>query len=227
MNPVAFEIFNISIRWYGLAYLFSFFIIDFLIKKKLSDIYDVKIIDKIISFTFLGMIIGGRIGYMIIYDTHNILNFIEIISIWNGGMAAYGGFIGGIIFLYFKCKEMKVEFNDFLDSIANYIPVALFLGRIANLINDEIPGRVLFGYEHPVIIYSILFEGVFLFIFLHFKNKTVFSKISHSNLFFIFYGLIRLILDCFRDTESSMFFNMTYSQLFAILSILIGFFRKS
>ncbi len=224
MDSTAFTIFNFSVQWYGLAYFFSFLIINFYLKQSLSSKYSANIVDKITNFTFLGMIIGGRVGYVVAYDTNNLLNFSELIAVWNGGMAAYGGFIGGFIFLYIKCKIEKVNFHNFLNNIASFLPIALFLGRIANLINDEIPGKVIFQYRHPVILYSILFEGIFLFFLLKYKSKVkLLAQLSTSSLFMIFYGLIRFILDFFRETETSMLLNMTYGQIFGLGMILIGF----
>lgn len=224
MNPIAFSVFSLNITWYGISYFVSFIIINFLVVRKLSYKYSKKSIEEIISFAFLGMIVGGRLGYLVLYAPENLFR-IEAISIWNGGMAAYGGFIGGAIFLYLKARLRKVAIRDLLDSIALYLPIGLFFGRIANYINDEIPGRVLFGVEHPVILYSIFFEGIFLYLLINFKNYfTKLQIISESALFLISYGSLRLLLDFFRMTESAMLFSFTYGQVFGVIMMSIGLF---
>ncbi|QEK38086.1 prolipoprotein diacylglyceryl transferase [Candidatus Cytomitobacter indipagum] len=227
MNPIAFSIFSFDITWYGISYFISFVSINHFTVRKLSSKYPEKQIEQIMSFSFFGMIVGGRLGYVILYDFQNLLNFKEIIAVWNGGMAAYGGFIGGITFLYIRSKILKVKINDILNAISLYIPIALFFGRIANHINNEIPGRELFGMYHHVILYSIFLEGMFLFILINFKNYfSILQKISESNLFFISYGSIRIFLDFFRATESSMFYYFTYGQLFGSIMIVIGLLRS-
>ncbi|QEK38444.1 prolipoprotein diacylglyceryl transferase [Candidatus Cytomitobacter primus] len=228
MDPVAFTVFSIKVHWYGIAYFTSFLIVNYLTIRRLSYIYSAKHIEKALSFAFLGMIIGGRLGYIMLYEPSKLLNVMEAIAIWNGGMAAYGGFIGGISFLYFKSKLYKIKIIDMLNTLACYMPIALFFGRVANWINNEIPGKVLYDnaqniiFHHPVILYSILFEGVILYFLINFKNNLRLNSITESNLFFISYGVIRLVLDYFRAVESSMFYCLTYGQVFSIMMIIFA-----
>ena len=187
LNPVAFEIFFIKIHWYSLAYIFGIicgwiYIKKILIKNNIHKIY----IDDLITYLIIGIIVGGRLGYVLIYNLKFYLkNPSEIIMIWQGGMSFHGGLIGIIIATVIFCKKNNLEKYIFFDFIAVAAPIGIFFGRIANFINSELVGKptdLIWGVIYPLVdniprhpsqLNEAIFEGIFLFIIM---NKIYFSK---------------------------------------------------
>ena len=159
LNPVAFQIFSFEIRWYSLAYIFGILIGWLYCKKKLIN--DDKLnglFDDLLSYLILGIIIGGRIGYVLFYNPKYYLeNFSEIFMIWSGGMSFHGGLLGVIITTLLFGKKYKINPYIFLDLISQVAPIGLFLGRIANFINSE-----LYGIETDVL-WSVKFVMIDIF----------------------------------------------------------------
>jgi len=240
LNPVAFEIFFIKIHWYSLAYIFGIicgwiYIKKILIKNNIHKIY----IDDLITYLIIGIIIGGRLGYVLIYNLKFYLkNPLEIIMIWQGGMSFHGGLIGIIIATVIFCKKNNLEKYIFFDFIAVAAPIGIFFGRIANFINSELVGKptdliwgVIFPLvdsipRHPSQLYEAIFEGIFLFIIM---NKIYFSKNykegSCSFAFLIFYGIFRLFSEIFREPDEQIgyiFGSLSMGMLLSILMIFIG-----
>ena len=240
LNPVAFEIFFIKIHWYSLAYIFGIicgwiYIKKILIKNNIHKIY----IDDLITYLIIGIIVGGRLGYVLIYNLKFYLkNPLEIIMIWQGGMSFHGGLIGIIIATVIFCKKNNLEKYIFFDFIAVAAPIGIFFGRIANFINSELVGKptdliwgVIFPLvdsipRHPSQLYEAIFEGIFLFIIM---NKIYFSKNykegSCSFAFLIFYGIFRLFSEIFREPDEQIgyiFGSLSMGMLLSMLMIFIG-----
>ena len=240
LNPVAFEIFFIKIHWYSLAYIFGIicgwiYIKKILIKNNIHKIY----IDDLITYLIIGIIVGGRLGYVLIYNLKFYLkNPLEIIMIWQGGMSFHGGLIGIIIATIIFCKKNNLEKYIFFDFIAVAAPIGIFFGRIANFINSELVGKptdliwgVIFPLvdsipRHPSQLYEAIFEGIFLFIIM---NKIYFSKNykegSCSFAFLIFYGIFRLFSEIFREPDEQIgyiFGSLSMGMLLSILMIFVG-----
>ena len=240
LNPVAFEIFFIKIHWYSLAYIFGIicgwiYIKKILIKNNIHKIY----IDDLITYLIIGIIVGGRLGYVLIYNLKFYLkNPSEIIMIWQGGMSFHGGLIGIIIATVIFCKKNNLEKYIFFDFIAVAAPIGIFFGRIANFINSELVGKptdliwgVIFPLvdnisRHPSQLYEAIFEGIFLFIIM---NKIYFSKNykegSCSFTFLIFYGIFRLFSEIFREPDEQIgyiFGSLSMGMLLSILMLFIG-----
>ena len=194
----------IDIRWYSLAYIFAFILGSVIIKKLNSGSYrlisDDKI-DKFFIWAIIGVILGGRIGYVLFYQTN--LFFTKptyILEIWNGGMSFHGGLIGMILSIYFFSLTYKIQFFYLSDLVSLVAPIGLFLGRISNFINTELYGRVTDfplaiiyplidnNPRHPSQLYEAFFEGIILFIILlfYFSNRPKQYIIGNiSGLFFI------------------------------------------
>ena len=243
LNPIAFEIFSIKIHWYSLAYIFGIIFGWIYCKKKLiNDQKLLNLFDNLINYLIFGIIIGGRLGYVIIYNLEYFLkNFIEIFMIWEGGMSFHGGLIGIIVSTYFFSKKNNVNTYIFLDLIALVAPIGIFLGRISNFINSELYGRetdVLWAvkfskidniYRHPSQIYEAILEGIVLFIVLNYlNNKYSFKKPGIvSSIFLILYSFFRIIIEFFREPDSQigyLFFNLTMGQLISIIFLFFGIF---
>ena len=241
LDPIAFKIFNFSVYWYSLSYLFgfifSFFYAKFLIQKgyvKLNFSY----FEDFLSWAVVSVIIGGRLGYIFFYNLNFYLeNPLFILKIWEGGMSFHGGLLGLIfsIFLYSKLK--KIDFIELSNLVSACAPFGLFLGRIANFVNKELVGKptdsnwgVLFiendVLRHPSQLYESLFEGLvlfFLILYVFFKNYHKFVNIFA--VFFIFYGLSRFALEFYREPDEHIgyiFQNFSMGQLLSFPMIIIG-----
>ena len=141
-DPVAFQVFSLEIRWYSLAYIFGLIFGWIYCKKVLIRNQIIKkLFDDYITYLIIGIIVGGRLGYVFIYNPNYFLNNLsEILMIWNGGMAFHGALIGIILASVIFCKKHKQDFFYFTDLVALSAPIGIFLGRIANFINSELYG---------------------------------------------------------------------------------------
>lgn len=185
MNPIAFSIFGLNIRWYALAYVAAF-VIGYVLFKHLMrrpnselDISNKKM-DDLLTAIILGVVVGGRLGYVLFYNLgYFIAHPLEIFAVWNGGMSFHGGLIGVIGAVFWFGWKNKINSWRILDLMAVVAPIGLFFGRIANFINMELmghptnvpwavefvdkDGNVLIPASHPSPIYEALTEGVILF----------------------------------------------------------------
>ncbi len=241
-DPIAFEIFSLEIRWYSLAYIFGILIgwlycRKILIKDKTTSV----LFDDLIPYVVIGIIIGGRIGYVIFYNLEYYLNnLIEIIMIWQGGMSFHGGLIGVIVATIIYCGKKKLDKFIFLDLIAASSPIGIFLGRISNFINSELYGRetdvfwsVIFSKidnvtRHPSQLYEAFLEGVILFLimFLLVKKNCLTKPGLISSIFIIFYSLFRFFAELYRAPDEQLGFvivNLTMGQIMSLIFLLIGF----
>jgi len=240
-DPVAFQIFSIEIRWYSLAYIIGISIGWILSKKIFISEKSVKEnFDDFIAYIILGIIIGGRLGYVLFYNFDYYLdNLIEIIKIWEGGMSFHGGLIGVIIVSFLFAKKNNQETFIYLDIVALAAPIGIFFGRIANFINSELYGietSLPWGvnfiqidnlYRHPSQLYEALFEGLILFLILLYYRSKGFMKSAGliSSLFLIFYSFFRFLIEFLRVPDEQLgliFLNLSMGQLISILFLIIG-----
>ena len=187
-DPVAIQFFSVEIRWYSLAYIIGILLGWILSKKIFISNDNIKIkFDDYLTYIILGIIIGGRLGYVIFYNfSYYLNNFFEIFKIWQGGMSFHGGLIGVIIAtILFNKKNLEATFK-YLDIVSLVAPVGIFFGRIANFINSElygtetnVPWAVKFVkvdnlFRHPSQLYEAFFEGIILFLILIFLEIKIF-----------------------------------------------------
>ncbi|MDB9811067.1 prolipoprotein diacylglyceryl transferase [Candidatus Pelagibacter sp.] len=247
-DPVAFQIFSLEIRWYSLAYIMGILLGWLYCKKKLIKNEDLlNIFDDYITYLIIGIILGGRFGYILFYNLEYFLkNPIEIIMIWNGGMSFHGGLIGVIIATKLFSNKHKTNPFIFLDLVALSAPIGIFFGRITNFINSELYGRVADipwsvkfvsvdnANRHPSQLYEAFFEGIILFFILsYFFKKDYFKKPGViSALFLIFYSLFRFFTEFFRSADPQigyLILNLTLGQLISAVFLFFGmilFFLK-
>lgn len=145
-NPVALQLGPVSLHWYGLMYLIGMFFALWLAKsraKKINSGWTTSEVENLLFLGFLGIFIGGRLGYILFY---NFLSFLEnpliLFMVWQGGMSFHGGLIGAIVVMYFFAKKRKKPFFQVTDFVAPLIPFGLAAGRLGNFINGELWGRV-------------------------------------------------------------------------------------
>ncbi len=244
IDPVILSLSFIEIRWYSLSYIFGL-IIGLVLIKKLNKakgtIISSNIIDNFLIWAVIGIILGGRFGYVFIYQINLFLsNPFYLFEIWNGGMSFHGGLFGLIISMIFYCSKNNISFFYLSDLVAIVAPIGLFLGRIANFINTELIGRPTEFYisviypsidnvaRHPSQLYEAFFEGIILFLILLFVFiKNIKYKIEGviSGLFLSFYSLFRFFIEFLREPDSQigLFYNyITMGQLLSIPLFLIG-----
>ena len=240
-DPVAFQIISYEIRWYSLAYIAGI-IIGWMLCKKIfirkSDINEK--FDDYITYLVIGIIIGGRLGYIIFYNfNYYINNFLDIFKVWEGGMSFHGGLIGIIVASILFSKKHNQDSFLYMDLVSLVAPIGIFFGRLANFINSElygtptdIPWAVTFIQvdnlsRHPSQLYEAILEGIILFIILmYFKNKDYLKKPGLiSGLFLIFYSMFRFFIEFVRVPDEQLgylIFELSMGQIISLISFVIG-----
>ena len=249
-DPVFVNLGPVEIRWYSLAYILGIILgwvyatkVIKLIAFKQSNFVSVNKLqfDELLIYLILGIIFGGRLGYVLFYNPiYYSENLSEVFKLWLGGMSFHGGLLGVIVGIYLYSKK-KNNFFKFADIVACVAPIGLFFGRIANFINAELVGKfstlpwaVTFPNidnltRHPSQIYQAILEGIILFIIINFlalKKKLIFKTGYISSLFLIFYSLLRIFGEFFREPDEHLgylfgFFSM--GTLLSILTLIAGF----
>ena len=240
-DPVAFQIMSFEIRWYSLAYITGIIIGWLLCKKILIQKSDInEKFDDYITYLVIGIIIGGRLGYIIFYNfSYYINNFFDIFKVWEGGMSFHGGLIGIIVASILFSKKNNQDSFLYMDLVSLVAPIGIFFGRLANFINSElygtptdIPWAVTFIQvdnlsRHPSQLYEAILEGVILFIILmYFKNKDYLKKPGLiSGLFLIFYSLFRFFIEFVRVPDEQLgylIFELSMGQIISLIFFVIG-----
>ena len=246
INPIAIDLGLINISWYALSYVVSilcawYFILRIIEIKKIN--ISNKIISDLISNCMVGIILGGRLGYVIFYNPEYYLNnLVDIFKIWNGGMSFHGGLIGVILAIIYTSKTSKISIIIFSDLISIVSPIGLFFGRIANFINGELYGRVTnnhFGMifpnggslpRHPSQLYEAFFEGLVLFLIMIFlmNRSSIFKSKGCLTASFIFlYGIFRFFIEYFREPDEHIglfYFNFSMGQILSLPMIVLGLY---
>ncbi len=254
IDPVAFSVFGLPVRWYALAYIAGFvigyYLMKYLTSRKDSEIcLSKKQMDDLLTYFVLGVILGGRLGYVLFYNlSYFIANPLEIFALWHGGMSFHGGLIGVIVaaFLFAKNNnfpDKSVARNTFriLDTLAVLVPLGLGFGRIANFINMEIMGRLTdspFGVifiggpqipRHPSPLYEFALEGVALLIImltLYYKTNLRRYVGALSGMFCILYATFRIFCEQFRAPDAQIGFltswGLTQGMLLSFIMMLVG-----
>jgi phosphatidylglycerol:prolipoprotein diacylglycerol transferase len=247
---VLLQIGPITIRWYALAYIFGILIGWYYARRIVSNPalwgpggspITRRRIDDFVVFGTIGIIVGGRLGYVLIYDLQRFIDApLSIFALWEGGMSFHGGFIGVVVATALFCRFTKIPVWSLVDVLAVITPVGLFLGRIANFINGELYGRVsdvpwamVFptGGElprHPSQLYEAGLEGIVMFVvlwFLAYRGKWLQKPAFMSGAFVALYGTARTFAELFRQPDAQIGFlanGMTMGMLLSIPMILIG-----
>lgn len=242
IDPVAFHIGPLPVFWYGLMYLFGFFagwaLISLRIRYSPRGFTQDQVSD-IIFYAAIGVILGGRLGYILFYDTQVIwTNPLLIFQTWKGGMSFHGGVLGVMLSLWICARKMHKPFFALTDLITPVIPVGLGAGRIGNFINGELWGRttdvpwaMIFPNggpypRHPSQLYEFLLEGVVLFLILWIFSRKPRPLGAVSGLFALCYGIFRCFVEFFREPDAPIgyvaFGWVTEGQLLSIPLILFG-----
>ena len=226
IDPVAFSLGPLSVKWYGLAYVAGL-LIGWQYMRRLvatprlwrdgKSPFAPTLADDLFLWTALGVVVGGRLGHVLLYEPRYYLQFpLEILKVWNGGMAFHGGMLGTILAMWLFARRHNVVPLTVMDLVAASVPFGLFFGRVANFINSEVVGResdvpwamVFPGWgpnpRHPSQLYEAMLEGVVLFLVLRW--------LTHHRLalrwpglvggaFLAGYGALRIICELFKNEE--------------------------
>ncbi len=244
IDPVALDLGPLTIRWYSLAYIAGLLLgwrFMLSLSSRLKHVIPKATIDDFLVWATLGVIFGGRIGYILFYNpAHFAANPLEIFEIWNGGMSFHGGALGVLAVTYFFCQKRNIPLLALGDLICSAAPIGIFFGRIANFINGELYGRVsdakwAFYFpnggsqpRHPSQLYEAMVEGLLLFSLLSlliFKFGALNRPGLISGIFFLGYGLGRYSIEFFREPDKHLgvFFGfVTMGQALSTPAILAG-----
>ena len=182
-SEIAFSVFGLPIRWYALAYLAGVFVGYWYLLRLIAQPgapMARRHADDMIFYAMLGIILGGRLGYVMFYNlAHYLQAPVEILKLWDGGMSLHGGVAGVLIAIWYVTRKEKLSFLRFCDYIACVVPFGLFFGRLANFVNGELWGRpttvpwaIIFpdsgtiDPRHPSQLYEAFSEGLLLFVLL-------------------------------------------------------------
>ncbi|ABD46112.1 prolipoprotein diacylglyceryl transferase [Neorickettsia sennetsu] len=233
LDPVAFSFGPITVRWYAFAYIFGI-VYGYLFVSKHSNLTR-KELDTLFYQATLGIIFGGRLGYVIFYNsTYYIANPLEILMLWRGGMSFHGGLLGLILALFLFSYQHSYKFFYLTDLIAPTASLGIFLGRIGNFVNAELYGRqttrswgVIFSNgdglpRHPVQLYEGFLEGFLLFLatqLLFFKTPILKYPGMLSGIWLSLYGSTRIILENFREPDPQIGYFFHFITMGQILSL--------
>lgn len=233
----------ISLKWYGLMYLLGLLAAWWLGNRKAraTEGWTEDHVADVIFYAFLGIVLGGRIGYVLFYQFDRFLDDpVYLFNITGGGMSFHGGFIGVLVaFFYFGHKTNK-SFFEISDFFAPFVPIGLGLGRIGNFINAELWGRVTdasvpwamrfptdpdYLLRHPSQLYQVFIEGILLLALLLWFSAKPRPRMAVSALFFIGYGVGRIVVEFFRQPDAHLgllWFKLSMGQLLSIPMVIIG-----
>jgi len=239
INPDLITIGPLRIRWYGVMYVLGFVASYFLIQRqeRSRQIGLVgPVVQDLIFYLAVGLIIGGRLGYIIFYEFNNygayLSNPLEIVATWHGGMSFHGGFVGVVLAAMIFCRLRKLPFAAVADSIVVTTPIGLGLGRVGNFINGELlglptnlPWAMVFPAggpvpRHPTQLYEAFYEGLVLFVLLWILRKRGFPDGMMVVFFLVAYGLGRFLIEFLKEPDPQVGYIFGY---FTMGQILCGF----
>lgn len=243
-NPIALQITDsFGIHWYGLMYLIGFvaFLLlgKYQIKHKPWFKWNTQMLDDALFYGALGVILGGRIGYMLFYQFPDLIaNPTNLFKIWQGGMSFHGGFLGVLVAMYFFTKKHPQPWLKIMDFVAPLVPLGLGAGRMGNFINGELWGRPIgsdYGMifpqvdrlaRHPSQLYEFVLEGLVMFAVLWWFSRKQRPVGSISALFLILYGSFRFIVEFTREPDAHLGLlglGLSMGQWLSLPMVLIGF----
>jgi phosphatidylglycerol:prolipoprotein diacylglycerol transferase len=252
-DPVMVHLGPLSIRWYAVAYIVSL-ILGWRLMRRLAretpPVASLLQVDDFLTWATLGVVLGGRVGYVLFYNLpYYLIHPLHIFAVWDGGMSFHGGAIGVTLAIVIFCRHQKLPVLGFADRIAVTIPIGLGFGRIANFINGELWGRPAPAWlpwamifpnsappfiapvpRHPSQIYQALMEGLILFtvLFILSRREAIRARFGLlTGVFLIGYATARSIGELFRQPDPQLgflAFGITMGQLLSAPMLLGGLF---
>ena len=242
INPIAFHIGPLPVHWYGLMYLLAFILVIVMGRRRIHTQpwldWTEKDLDDVLTYGVLGVVLGGRLGYVLFYQPHFYFSHpADIVKLWDGGMSFHGGFLGVAFALWLFARGRGKQWLATTDFIAPLVPLGLCAGRIGNFINGELWGRpttlpwgmIFQGAgdipRQPSQLYEAALEGVALFFILWFFAKRPRPVGAVSGLFMLGYGIFRFLVEFTREPDAFLGFlalGLTMGQWLSIPLILAG-----
>jgi len=241
IDPVIFQIGPLAVRWYGLMYLLGFVAAYMLIRHlvRLRNLaLDKNAVSDLLFYGVLGVVLGGRLGYVLFYNPLQYLSRpLDIFAIWQGGMSFHGGLLGVVIASLIFCRRRTLPILLTGDILVTSAPIGLGLGRLGNFINGELWGRVTdhpWGMvfpgggvlpRHPSQLYEAFFEGLVLFVILYLLHRRKVTAGIPFFSFFIGYGLFRFLIEFVRQPDAHLGFlwgGATMGQLLSLPMVVFG-----
>jgi phosphatidylglycerol---prolipoprotein diacylglyceryl transferase len=224
-NAVAVQLGPMAIRWYGLMYVLAFVMFWLLGKYRIrtqpQQGFDEKQLEDMLFFGVLGVVLGGRFGYILFYKfSYYLAHPLEILMVWQGGMSFHGGFLGVLVAMWWFARKNNKRWLQVTDFVAPLVPLGYAAGRIGNFINGELPGRVtsvpwamwfpqvdqMPTGRHPSQLYQFALDGICLFIVLWLFSRKPKPMGAVSGLFLIGYGTFRFITEFAREPDDFLGF---------------------
>ena len=224
LNPIALKLGPFEIHWYGIMYGLAFLIGYMVLRRRIRSApysddpaWTLDDVSTVVFHTVGGVLIGGRLGYVLFYKpVYYFTHPLDIVKIWDGGMSFHGGALGVIVALWWFARHHQRQFLRVSDLMVAVVPIGLGLGRIGNFINGELWGRpapaslpwaMVFPQvdatpRHPSQIYEFLLEGVLLFVLLQLYDRTHPPAGTLSGAFLLGYGILRFTAEHFREPDS-------------------------
>lgn len=243
-DPVAIHLGPLAIRWYGLMYLVGFGLAFWLgrlrIARAMAGRVSLLALDDLLFFGVLGVVLGGRLGYVLFYKpAYYFFHPLEIFAVWHGGMAFHGGFLGVLLAIWWVARKHRLRWLELTDFLAPLSPLAFAAGRLGNFINGELYGRVtdapwgmLFRApgagalpRHPSQLYQFALEGVLLFAILWAFSAKPRPLGAVSGVFLLGYGAFRFAVEYFREPDDFLgllSLNLSMGQWLSTPMILAG-----
>ena len=243
-DPVLVSLGPVAVRWYGLMYVLGFIAFVMLgklrVRQGLGHGLEAKDVDDMLIYGVFGVILGGRLGYVLFYKPgHYLQHPFEILQIWTGGMSFHGGFIGVLVGIWLFCRMREKRWLATMDFIAPLVPIGLAAGRLGNFINGELPGRptdLPWGMwfpqhdatpvaRHPSQLYQFGLEGLALFAVLWIYSRKPRPAGAVSGAFLIGYGAFRFLAEFARQPDDFLGlleFGLSMGQWLSLPMILVG-----
>lgn len=249
-RAVALSLFGFAIHWYGLLYLAGF-VLGYVLLPRLQKYRGLTLTkdqwSDILTWSVVGVLAGGRLGYVLLYDPFEYLrNPLEILMVWHGGMASHGGFIGVILVLFFMAWKHKISLLALGDIVVIPVAIGLALGRVGNFINQELYGTIttlpwgisipgVDGLRHPTQLYAVgkdLFIALVCFLHLRMPSR---PKGQTAGIFLVLYGVLRFLIEYLRvPTHSAWIIGSVvltrgqgYSVPIVVGGVLLLYFQSS
>ncbi|MCV2353965.1 prolipoprotein diacylglyceryl transferase [Paucibacter sp. B2R-40] len=246
-DPIAIKLGPLAVHWYGLTYLAAFGLFLFLANRRVAQTqfaqagWSRRDVDDLLFFGVLGVVLGGRLGFVLFYKPDYYLHHLgEVLAVWKGGMAFHGGLLGVIAAMALFAKLRGRKFFEVTDLIAPCVPTGLAMGRLGNFINGELWGRpadaslpwaMVFPQSptldprHPSQLYQFLGEGLLLFVLLWFYARKPRQTGQVSGMFLIGYGIFRFMAEYFREPDDYLglrWLNLSQGQWLCVPMVAAG-----